>query len=321
MVSFSDEVVTIGTMTFKMPFENVIIPLESEQLAELENSIKELGVQVPILIDQHDRVIDGHNRLRLALKHGITEVPVERIQVKDDDHAKLLVIELNLKRRHMNAKQRSMLAEMLIKMYPDKPASQIGEMAGVSPHTVGKVKDRLDSDLQNANEKKVVNRRNQKRPAKYKPRKSATQKAAEEAQASLNGREHQSDEQEPQVEEPAELLDQAEQSLPPQAYEAFNQLPEIRELSTACDRLVKEVERVSQLPVGRCLLVTTIVSQIRAVKQNINSAKPAYICPYCRGDKKNCTACAGSGWVTTTTWKQAPPEMKEIQRAGKESAE
>jgi hypothetical protein len=38
----------------------------------------------------------------------------------DDDHTKRLVIELNLKRRHLNTKQRGLLAELLLKLTPRK---------------------------------------------------------------------------------------------------------------------------------------------------------------------------------------------------------
>jgi hypothetical protein len=151
------------------------------------------------------------------------------------------------------------------------------------------------------------------RTRRAKPRKTPRQKAAEEALAALNNKnEHAAEE----PSEPLELFDQAGEQVPPQAHEAFNQMPEIRELSLACDRLAKEVQRVSKLAVGRCMQVSTILSQIKAVKQNINGSKPAYVCPYCKGEKKECRACAGHGWVVAVTWKQAPPEMKESKKGG-----
>jgi hypothetical protein len=116
--------------------------------------------------------------------------------------------------------------------------------------------------------------------------------------------------------EPAELFDQAEQPLPPQADEAFNGLPELRKLLHQMDQLVKEIERVGKMPVGLHTHWQSAQSQIRAAKSTMRGGRPAYVCPYCRGEKKDCQACGGHGWVTVTTYEQAPPEMKRGGEGG-----
>jgi hypothetical protein len=105
----------------------------------------------------------------------------------------------------------------------------------------------------------------------------------------------------------AELFDLAGQPVPSQAYDAFNQLPEIQKLVSLAEQLAREVDRVARLPVGR--LFTQTADDIRAIKRRINGYKPAYVCPYCKGID-NCTCCHGTGWVSEHTWKQAPPQMK-----------
>jgi hypothetical protein len=146
----------------------------------------------------------------------------------------------------------------------------------------------------------------------------------EEPQQSAGEREPgEDDDDEPPEGEDAEgsgeLLDQAGQPLPPQAQEAFNQLPELRKLLQLMDHLAKEIERVGKMPVGLHMHWQSARSQIRAAKNTMRGGRPAYVCPYCNGKKKECQACYGNGWVTVTTYENAPAQMKEIQR-GKDGA-
>jgi ParB-like chromosome segregation protein Spo0J len=325
MSSLSAEVVEIGGEAFTMTFENVVPPIEPEQLAGLDASIKEEGVKVPVIRDQHGRVIDGYNRLRLAIKHGKASVPVEQIEVRDDAHAKELAIVLNLQRRHMNSKQRVTLAELLLTLNPDKSNRQIAEEAGVAHTTVGRKREELERRGAMHHVDTVTDTKGRKQPAKRKSRKSPGQKAGEAAQAVLNGQEREpgeeGDEETQTAEEPAELLDQAGQPLPPQAREAFNQLPELRKLLHQMDQLAKEIERVGKMAVGFHTYWQSARAHIRDAKSEMRSGQPAYVCPYCRGDKEDCRACKGRGFVTTTTYENAPPEMKAIERAEKDGAE
>lgn len=115
--------------------------------------------------------------------------------------------------------------------------------------------------------------------------------------------------------EPEILCDEADQELPEQAYPAFNQLPNLRDILARCDKLARDVEALASEPIGRCLHAQSAAAQIRAAKKTLKAGRPAMVCPYCRGDRSDCKACDGTGWVTETTWKQSPPEKQEIIRA------
>ena len=319
MASVIKDVVQVGEMTFRMPFENVIIPLEAEQLAELEASIKEHGVQVPILWDQHDRVIDGHNRIRIAEKYGITDIPVERIKVEDDDHAKWLAIELNLKRRHLNAKQRGMVAEMLIKMHPEKPARQIGEMAGVDHKTAQKKKDHLESIGEIPQCENVKTKDGRSYPRKRKPRKSAARKAAEEAQAILNGhqrepgeddglfdeRDAEKDRKRREANKPAPAkLDAIGKPIPACQKDAFGDSFLADSIS-----LLQATQKEIELLIERCkrkimhypfALIKDLyqhlddaVLGLQCARESLTPAIPYVVCPKCDG--KGCKGCRNGG--------------------------
>jgi ParB-like chromosome segregation protein Spo0J len=50
-------------------------PLSPEDFAALEADILERGVMVAIEFDEDGNVIDGHHRLMICEKHGITDYP------------------------------------------------------------------------------------------------------------------------------------------------------------------------------------------------------------------------------------------------------
>ncbi|HKX71384.1 MAG TPA: ParB N-terminal domain-containing protein [Acidimicrobiales bacterium] len=107
--------------------------LDGAALAALRASIKRHGVLVPVVMDQHDRVIDGHHRQRIAEELGI-EYHVDVIRVADDDDAVELAGTLNLARRHLNADQRRALASDL--RVAGHSLRAIGRALGVDDKTV-----------------------------------------------------------------------------------------------------------------------------------------------------------------------------------------
>lgn len=80
-------------------------PLDSATEAALRESIRRFGVIVPVVLDQHGRIIDGHHRTRLAGEEGI-ELPTRVREVADDDELRDLAATLNLDRRHLPTKRR-----------------------------------------------------------------------------------------------------------------------------------------------------------------------------------------------------------------------
>lgn len=71
----------------------------------LRASIQRFGVLVPVVKDQHGRVVDGHHRSRIADELGISFI-TQTIEVADDDEAREIARTLNSDRRHMTDEQR-----------------------------------------------------------------------------------------------------------------------------------------------------------------------------------------------------------------------
>lgn len=86
--------------------------LDAEIDAALRDSIERFGVLVPIVVDQHGAVIDGHNRLRFAEELGISAPSITR-EVASEAEALELAATLNMDRRHMDPTTRATIAASL----------------------------------------------------------------------------------------------------------------------------------------------------------------------------------------------------------------
>lgn len=80
--------------------------------AALRASIARFGVIVPVVVDQHGTLLDGHNRARIAQEMGCT-VPTQVREVADEHEAQEIARTLNEDRRHMPRKERQEVVRAL----------------------------------------------------------------------------------------------------------------------------------------------------------------------------------------------------------------
>jgi 16S rRNA G966 N2-methylase RsmD len=90
----------------------LVNPVSNAEYEILKNSIRCKGLHLPIIINQDNIILDGHNRLRICQELGI-EPKFEVKEFSDQSQEKEFVIEINLKRRHLNSFQ---IAELEYKM-------------------------------------------------------------------------------------------------------------------------------------------------------------------------------------------------------------
>jgi len=114
-------------------------PLSEDQLTALREDIAKNGVLVPVTVDQHGRVLDGHNRSAIADELGI-DYPTVVVEVADDEAAMDLAVTLNGARRHLNQEQKRALIEHELIRRPDDSDRAISRRVGCSPTTVGTVR-------------------------------------------------------------------------------------------------------------------------------------------------------------------------------------
>ena len=82
-------------------YEKLLPKMSDEEFAELKASIQTEGQHYPIVANENLEVLDGHHRYRACVELGI-EPDFEVRKFEDKLHEKKFVIEVNLRRRHLN---------------------------------------------------------------------------------------------------------------------------------------------------------------------------------------------------------------------------
>ena len=129
--------------SFEIPYADLLPPLTERQFADLKASIAELGIQIPIVVGDDGRVIDGQHRLLAAKELGLENehIPVQYHLAEggtsDEEAAEFerdLALTLNLHRRHLNTEDR---AEQVAKLKNSGLSNRaIAQAVGVDERTV-----------------------------------------------------------------------------------------------------------------------------------------------------------------------------------------
>lgn len=113
--------------------------LTEAELAALRADVAAHGVLVPVVLDQHGRVLDGHHRRQVAAELGI-ECPNVVRHVADDDEAADVAVTLNAARRHLSRVQRHGLVAAEIARRPGDSDRAIARRVGCDHKTVSAVR-------------------------------------------------------------------------------------------------------------------------------------------------------------------------------------
>lgn len=117
--------------------------LEGEEYEAFREDIRRNGVRVRPVLDVEGLLVDGRNRIRACIDLGL-DVEFDRLPPGTDvlDY----IISLNLRRRQLNASQKSMYAEAIASLRPGRPREsgstagltqeQAAERFGVSPRSI-----------------------------------------------------------------------------------------------------------------------------------------------------------------------------------------
>ncbi|WAB10623.1 ParB-like nuclease domain protein [Gordonia phage Ecliptus] len=133
-------------MTTPVMFQ-ALPPLSPEEYSELERSILDNGVMVPIVLDENGVVIDGHHRQQIAAHHDLP-CPSETKCGFSDTEKRGLALSLNLHRRQLTREQKRALVAESIKADPQLSDREHGRRTGVSKNTASAVRDQLEESGQ-----------------------------------------------------------------------------------------------------------------------------------------------------------------------------
>lgn len=119
-------------------------PLSPEEYSALEQSIRDNGVQVPIVVDEAGVVIDGHHRQKITQHLGV-ECPSRTVVGKTDAEKRTLALSLNLDRRHLTRDQRRALIAESLKADPQLSDREHAKRTGADHKTVAAVREPLET--------------------------------------------------------------------------------------------------------------------------------------------------------------------------------
>ena len=145
------------SITIDKEFESLIPPLSAEEFQQLEENCVKEGIR-DALITWNGILIDGHNRFKIAAKHGL-QWNEKRMQFADRNEAIRWIILNQFGRRNLSAYDRSILALKLKPVIAEKAKEnlhqgneplqksvnpvntqkELAKVAGVSHDTIHKV--------------------------------------------------------------------------------------------------------------------------------------------------------------------------------------
>jgi hypothetical protein len=100
-----------------------LMPLQPEELAELERSVLEEGIRDPLVVWRKDGqliLVDGHHRYEFAKKYGLSFQIIER-EFRDLDEVLVWVDRNQLGRRNLTDEQRAVVIGRLYKTIKQNP--------------------------------------------------------------------------------------------------------------------------------------------------------------------------------------------------------
>jgi hypothetical protein len=106
-VLLADEVIQIGTHSFRCPFAGICPDIGGEEWTAFKFSVRKCGIIKAIILDEDRNVLDGRQRLRAAAELGLPldAIPVEVERGLSDDDKIHLYEQMNLLRYHRTAEE------------------------------------------------------------------------------------------------------------------------------------------------------------------------------------------------------------------------
>jgi len=159
----------------KSEYEELLPKLSTKEYEALKLSIKTEGQQLPIIINQQNMILDGHNRYNICMELGV-EPKYELKTFPNKLVEKKFVIEVNLKRRHLNDFQKTELAIPLEQIERELAKQRHEEQRGEN----GRYQPLSSNELEGGQARDIVAKAAGISPTTYHRAKTVTQKGSEQ---------------------------------------------------------------------------------------------------------------------------------------------
>jgi transposase-like protein len=156
-----------------------------ERLAALRASVRERGVEVPVIRDQDGNLLDGWGRAAAAEEEG-APCPAEVREFRSEAEKYQLILALNCQRRQLSREDRRRLVAAYLTRDPEIADNYLAEIiGGVSKNTVAAVRRQLEAADQIGKFTALRGKDGRKRPVKYKKVLAGTPRELEKALAAI----------------------------------------------------------------------------------------------------------------------------------------
>jgi predicted methyltransferase len=167
---------------------NSLSKLEYELLKE---SISNKGLHLPIIINQDSVILDGHNRLKICQELGIKPI-FEVKEFQDPLQEKEFVIEINLKRRHLNNFQIAELEYKMEEIYKEKAKQRsfnnlknVKENISTAPNDAIELDKKEKEDEETGKVSEIIAKKTGLSPRTYERAKKIIEEGSEEVKEKL----------------------------------------------------------------------------------------------------------------------------------------
>lgn len=124
------------------PFQ-LMPELPTWEYEALKESIRQHGVIVPVVKDEHGTIIDGHHRERACCELKIKDVPTITLAGLSEDQKRDHALVLNMVRRKISRKQMRAIIATELRRTPDISNRWLAEIIGSTNKTVESVRREL----------------------------------------------------------------------------------------------------------------------------------------------------------------------------------
>jgi|GEM_PF-2679046 len=133
-------------MVIHTPYQ-AMPPLSDEEYAALKDDIRVNGQIVPILIDEHNNILDGHNRYQICTELGIEPI-VEVKEGLSEAEKWGTALRLNANRRQLSNEQKRTLVQNELRRDPSRTDAAIARAIGVSASMVGSHRREMQAEAE-----------------------------------------------------------------------------------------------------------------------------------------------------------------------------
>ena len=188
--SFHSYQIIKSLITINPEYSKLVNPLSKLEYKILKESINNKGLHLPIIVNQDNDILDGHNRLKICRELGI-EPQFEVKEFKDSLQEKEFVIEVNLKRRHLNNFQIAELEYKMEEIYKERAKQRslsnlknVKENISTAPNDAIEV-NKEKEDVERGKVSEIIAKKTGLSPRTYERAKKIIEEGSEEAKEKL----------------------------------------------------------------------------------------------------------------------------------------